>query len=487
MSGLSRRNGKSAAVTHLGLLSMIAASLVVYLTAAQPALGQGVELKATESSKHAGEFIVPISKSQMLELDVPYTEALVGNSEVADVMPLSDRSLYVLGKKFGSTNLTIYGRNRKLIAVLDLVVTPDVDGLKQRLFELMPREEIAIRPANGSLALSGTLSSPAKLSQVLAIAETFAPDRVINLLSVGSPQQVMLEVRFSEVQRTTAKQLGLNFDLIDNDGDFIFTTGDTFLTNVVREGAFGFGNAAFGIGSTSFDLFFDALESKGLVKTLAEPTLVALSGDTANFLAGGEFPIPVAQSSSGGDGDVVITVVFKEFGVSLSFTPTVLGDGLINLIVSPEVSSIDPTTAVTLQGFNIPGLQTRRATTTVELRDGESFAIAGLIQSDFEDTVRQFPILGDLPIFGTLFRGSDFKRNETELVIIVTPRLVSPSKAGTLAMPTDNFLPPSDFELFFLGRREGRQSALTASQEARQLLERQSGGGIDGQYGHILR
>lgn len=482
----SRRNEAERTAPNLTRGLLLAVVGTAMLLSAMPALGQELTVRAAETSKHAGEFVVPVSKSQMLELDVPYKEALVGNSEIADVMPLSDRTLYVLGKKFGSTSLTIYGANRKLIAVLDLVVTPDIDGLKQRLYEIMPHDEIAIRPANGSLMLSGTVSSPAKLSSALAIAETFAPKRVINLLSVGSPQQVMLEVRFSEVQRSTAKSLGFNFDLMDNDGDFIFTSGDTFLNNSLREGIFGFGATSLHPGAMTLDALFDALEDKGAVKTLAEPTLVALSGDTASFLAGGEFPIPVAQAGGGSDSNVAITIVFKQFGVSLAFTPTVLEDGLINLEVIPEVSTIDPTTSVSLQGFNIPGLQTRRASTTIELRDGETFAIAGLIQSDFEDTVRQFPVLSEVPILGTLLRSSDFRRNETELVITVTPRLVAPVKAGTLALPTDNFLPPSEFEFFFMGRRSGHGTP-TKSDEAQMLLERQNAGGIDGQYGHILR
>jgi len=447
---------------------------------------QGVSTQAVNSSRHAGELMVPISKSQVLELDVPYDQALVGDAEIADILPMTDRSVYVLGKKTGSTSLTLYDRNKQLIAVLDLVVTPDVDGLKQRLYELMPEEEISIRPANGSVLLSGTVKDAARLDKALAIAETFAPNSVINLLGVSSPQQVMLEVRFSEIQRTTAKQLGLNFEFFDNDLDFQFLSGNVFNTNIVPEGTFGLGALALNPGSSTINILFDTLEENGLVKTLAEPTLVARSGDTASFLAGGEFPVPVAQSSQVGSNNIAITVQFREFGVSLAFTPTVMGDGLISLDVAPEVSAIDPTTAVILSGFNVPGLQTRRAATTVELRDGESFAIAGLLQSDFQDTIRQFPVLGDIPILGSLFRSTDFLRNETELVIIVTPRLVTPARAGTLAAPTDNFVPPSDFELFALGKLNGWKKRLSPTDRARVMLEGQNGAGIDGEFGHVL-
>jgi pilus assembly protein CpaC len=205
----------------------------------------------------------------------------------------------------------------------------------------------------------------------------------------------------------------------------------------------------------------DALETKGLVTTLAEPTLVALSGETASFLAGGEFPIPVSQGGTGsnGGGGNNISVEFKPFGVSLSFTPTVLADGVINLVVAPEVSSIDPSASVFINGLRIPGLRTRRAKTTVELRDGETFAMAGLLSKDFQDTIRQVPFLGSIPIIGALFRSTGFQKGETELVILVTPRLVRPVPAGTLKVPTDRATPPNEADLFLLGRTDGAVSA----------------------------
>ncbi len=227
------------------------------------------------------------------------------------------------------------------------------------------------------------------------------------------------------------------------------------------------------------------MEEKGVVKTLAEPNLIALSGDTATFLAGGEFPVPVAQDVDGGG--TTITIEFKEFGVALSFTPTVLEDGLINLIVQPEVSKIDTANSVTLSGFLIPGLTTRRVTTTVELRDGQSFAIAGLLQNDFQDTVQQFPVLGDVPILGTLLRSTSFQQNESELVIIITPHLVRPApSATTLATPADQFVPPNEFELFLLGRTEAAESGSPMRKGAAALTVH-GAGGIEGRYGHIIR
>lgn len=440
-----------------------------------------------DESKNPAEFIVPVHQSQVLRLDVPYTDALVGNPEIADVLPLTDRSIYVLGKGLGTTSIVLYGKQKKLIAVVDLVVTYDIKGLKTRLFEVMPDERIEIRPANGALVLSGTISSSGQMAKALAVAERFAPGKVTNLLSVKGSQQVMLSVRFVEIARTTIKELGLN--TIFSGSKFNVTTGDALLGGIA-ESAFAVGEAIFSPGTKSILVLFDALEQKGVVKTLAEPNLIAMSGDTASFLAGGEFPVPVSKATD--DGGSTITVEFKEFGISLSFTPTVLDGGLINIMVAPEVSKIDPNNSVTLSGFEIPGLTTRRAKTTVELRDGESFAIAGLIQTDFQDTVRQFPLLGDVPVIGALFRNTDFERNESELVIVVTPHLVKPAPPGALTTPDSRFVLPSDPEIFLFGRTESGKSGLprqksAADNSGAEALSLQGAGGIDGRFGHIIK
>lgn len=460
------------------------AAVTVMLALATPQLASGQPNVTTEigESRHAGEFIVPVNKSQVLRLDVPFADLLVGNAEVADVLALTDRSIYVLGKQPGSTSLTVYGRNRSLIAVMDLVVTVDVEGLKARLFELLPDEEIEVRAVNESVIMSGTVSSSVRLQRAVEVAERFAPEKVTNLLSVTGSQQVMLAVRFAEVQRRVVKELGLNTQV--SGSDFAVTVGDALAGGIFSPTAIATGSVTFGIGAATIDLLFDALEEKGVVKTLAEPNLIALSGDTASFLAGGEFPVPVAQNTD--DGGSTITIEFKEFGVALAFTPTVLDDQLINVIVSPEVSRIDRTNAVTIQGFEIPGLTTRRATTTVELRDGQSFAIAGLIQSDFQDTVRQFPLLGDVPVLGALLRSSDFQKAQSELVIIVTPHLVQPAPAGSLVTPADNFVPPSDSDIWLFGRTESPTSGMTPSNAANALAINEAGG-VQGSYGHIIK
>jgi pilus assembly protein CpaC len=465
----------------VALGAAIACSVAAF-AAAQPA---GAQITVSESDGiRAGELAVPLNKSQVLRSDRPFAKALVGNPEIADVLPLSDRSLYVLGKKMGTTSLTLYDRRNMLIAVVDVAVGPDVISLKRQLSELMPGDRVGARIANESVVLEGIVSSGPAADKAVQLAETYAPGKVINLLSIGSAQQVMLEVRFSEIKRGAFKDLGFS-SFVSGSGDHGFqgafgsgaaltsSTGTTTVTTTdpvtgtttevvtpnpptLSLGAivdsFGILSRMFKIGGLNFDATFNALERKGVVTTLAEPTLVALSGETASFLAGGEFPIPVAQGT-GDNGS--ISVEFKQFGVSLAFTPTVLADGVINLEVAPEVSSIDPSASVVINNLRVPGLQTRRARTTVELRDGESFALAGLIRRDFQDTIRQFPILGSIPIIGALFRSTNFQKEETELVIIVTPRLVRPVRAAAMKVPTDRATPPDEVDLFLLGRTDG--------------------------------
>ncbi|HET7708013.1 MAG TPA: type II and III secretion system protein family protein [Sphingomicrobium sp.] len=438
-----------------------------------PARAQAGAISVAEDV-HAGELAVPVNKSQVLRSDRPYAKALIGNPEIADVLPLTDRSLYVLGKKTGTTSLTLYDRSNMLIAVVDVAVGPDVIGLKRQLSELMPGDSVGARMSNDSIVLEGIVSNAPAADRAVQIAETYAPGKVVNLLSLGSSQQVMLEVRFSEIKRSAIKQMGVGLFVGSDGGKFEGGIGggasltpdtqDVDDDGNIGEGLIRLGSItdSFGILSRTFRAFganfnatLDALERKGAITTLAEPTLVALSGETASFLAGGEFPVPVAQNSGGSGGNTnTLTVEWKPFGVSLAFTPTVLADGVISLIVAPEVSSIDSSAAIVINNLRIPGLQTRRAKTTVELRDGESFAMAGLIRRDFQDTVRQFPILGSIPIIGTLFRSTSFQKDDTELLIVVTPRLVRAVRPQNLKLPTDRVQPPAEADLFLLGRTD---------------------------------
>lgn len=438
---------------------------------------------------------VPINKSQTLRVDRSIGKAVIGNDKIADVLPVSLSSVYVLGKEVGSTNLSLFDRKGALIAVVDIVVSPDTQGLKRKLAELLPTERIGVTVSNDSVVLDGRVSSPAAAERVAAIAETYAPKKVINLMTIGTPQQIMLEVRFSEMSRGTVKALGIRNFSFGRDT----TTGAQVGTGtgIVTGGGAPDGFSAlvtFPLSNLTFQL--DALEQQGLIRTLAQPNLVALSGETAAFLAGGEFPIPTNVQVNG-----QVQIEFKEFGVSLKFTPTLLEDGLINLLVAPEVSSLDPASGIDLNGIRIPGLKTRRAKTTVELRDGQSFALAGLIQSDFANTVRAVPLLGQVPILGALFRSTDFNRAETELVMVVTPRIVRPVAAGTtLAIPSDRVQEPSDLDMFLLGKTEdvqtlrpmnplpGPENSVNRPRPpagSRPVAEK--AGGVDGDFGHIVR
>jgi pilus assembly protein CpaC len=394
--------------------------------------------------------------------DRAYSKALIGNPEIADIVPISDTSVYVLGKKAGTTSLTLYDRSNRLIAVLDVVVGPDVTTLKRQLSELLPGDDISVHMSNDSVILEGVVSNALSADRAAQVAETYAPGKVVNLLSLGSAQQVMLEVRFAEVKRSALSQLGVSWFVGSDAGKLggaigggagIKGNGPPTLDAIT--GSFGIVSRTFRAFGENFNVTLDALERKGAITTLAEPTLVALSGETASFLAGGEFPVPTVQNNSGNsNSNGAITVEWKPFGVSLAFTPTVLADGVINLIVQPEVSSIDPTASIVVNNLTIPGLQTRRAKTVVEMRDGESFALAGLLRKDFQDTVRQVPLLGSIPIIGTLFRSTGFQHEETELVIIVTPRLVAPVRAGSLKVATDRVGPPNEADLLLDGRTD---------------------------------
>ena len=430
---------------------------------AVPAAAQYVD----GSSLHAGTLEVPLNKSQIVSTDRPIARAMIGNADIADILPVTDRSIYVLGKSFGTTSLTLYDSAGRVLTIMDVAVGPDTDGFRDQVGRLIPGQDIDAHISGGSMVLTGLVSDPGAIDRAVQLAKTFAGDNLVNLISLGSSQQVMLEVKFAEINKSAGKELG--FRLLGGDGtNFQFGTGQgaEIIGGVIDADAI---TNSFGVASRtgidllglSIDAFVEALEAKGFAKTLANPTLVALSGETASFLAGGEFPIPVVQS---GDSDA-ISVQYKPFGVSLGFTPTVLGDKTINLIVEPEVSAIDTNASVALGGFNIPGVQTRRASTTLELRDGESFAIAGLIQQDMTTQVSQVPLLGSLPIIGSLFRSTSFQKGETELIIVVTPRLVAPLKPEQVRLPTDTVKDANELELFLMGKthemKDGGASADT--------------------------
>ncbi|WP_170782873.1 type II and III secretion system protein family protein [Ruegeria lacuscaerulensis] len=425
---------------------------------------------------------VPMNRAIVVESEQPFAELSIANAGIADISSLSDRTIYVLGKAPGLTTLTLFDGAGNLLANVRVRVSPDVSEFKERLRQILPNERIEVRTANDGIVLSGTVSSSGKLARALELAERYAPERVSNLMSVGGVQQVMLKVRFAEMNRSVAKSLtaSLGFAGTDTSGGFNTLNNLPALTNALNNnipvvqtntGAILFG---FGAGSTQVRLLLEALESKGLARSLAEPNLSALSGQEATFLAGGEVPIPVPQD------DGVIAIEYRAFGVEMDFIPRVLDDGIINLEMAASVSAIDGNSDFTIQGDNVPTFIVRQTSTTVELRDGESFAIAGLIQDDFTDINSQVPWIGDVPVLGALFRSAEYQRAQSELVIIVTAHLVSPTRGEALALPTDRVKPPSEFDLFINGRvaRTEPAGAGAASEVAKQ--------DFGSSYGYVL-
>lgn len=422
--------------------------------AAAPTMAPAQTLRVLQGAAST-DLSVPMSRAVVVESDVPFAELSIANPGIADISSLSDRTIYVLGKEPGRTTLTLLGADGRLIANVEVHVSPDVAEFKERLTQILPGENIEVRTANDGIVLSGTVSSIARLDRALELASRYAPDRVSNLMSVGGTQQVMLQVRFAEMQRSVRKSLSsslaFNGTGFNNTATINGGTGNGGLTSVPgslspeanSNGAITFG---FDAGGLAVGLMLEALESRGAVRTLAEPNLTALSGQSASFLAGGEYPIPVAQDNN------TITVEFKPFGIELNFIPTVVDDDIINLELQAAVSSIDPTNAFVAGGISINAFQRRETKTTVEMRDGESFAIAGLLQDDFRDLNGQVPWVGDIPILGALFRSAEYERRQTELVIIVTPHLVSPTRGAALALPTDRVRPPSEADFFLLGK-----------------------------------
>lgn len=432
--------------------AVLAASMLVPLTPASAQFSDDI---------HAGSLEIPRNKSQVVAADRPIARAMIGNPDIADIVPLTDRSLYILGKTMGTTSLTLYDEGGRVLSVMDVSVGPDVETFRTQASKLIPGSNIDAHISGGSMVLTGLASDAGMVDRAVQLAQTYADGNVINMIALGSSQQVMVEVRFAEVRREVGNDVGVRGFFGDTGGPFgsfgpgaALTRGENGVPTLeVAEalGSFGIIGDTFRTLGLDVEAYINALENRGFAKTLAEPTLVALSGQKASFLAGGEFPIPVVQSGQGSDGVGRVTVEFKPFGVSLGFTPTVLGDDTINLVVEPEVSAIDPAASIQLNGIAIPGLQTRRASTTLELRDGESFAIAGLLQKDFQNTINQIPLLGNIPILGTLFRSTQFQKGETELLIIVTPRLVQPISPDQVKLPTDRVRDPTSAEAILLG------------------------------------
>lgn len=417
--------------------------------------------------------------SETFRLTVPFGEIVVGDPETADVNALSDRTLYVLGRKLGTTNVTLFDADKNLLAVVDVEVTHDLSGLREALKQAVPGSNLKVRSVNGRVLLEGEVPSAPAAEKVMTIAKDFAGDDVTNSFSITANQQVNLEVRMVEVARSAGKELGFNWNLTNNGNGYAQGAG---VAKNAAPAALGLAAAAgalsgvlpFGTiianildNGTSPDLLISALEERRLARRLAEPNLTALSGQAASFNAGGQVPV---QTCEGSLADQTCSVTYKDFGVILNFTPTVLDDGLINLQLNPTVSEIDPS----LSYNGNPGFVVRTATTSVELRDGQSFAIAGLLQSLNAKDASQVPWVGDVPVLGTLFRSSAFQKKESDLVIIVTPRIVHPVGTEQLLKDplNDGLVSANEPEFFLMGKQE----------VSRKSLDQQ----YNGVYGHII-
>jgi len=468
--------------------------------------------------------LVTVNKSRTIQTNRPFSRTVVAAPEMADVLPINNRTLYVQGKKVGNTNLSIFDDNGRIIEVIDLEVQVDTANIQDKIAQMGGGRGIRVVARGGQVMLTGMAADTVVADRALTVAKGLAPEAVVvNSMEVAPPQQVMLEVRFLEVARTAGRELGVNmFGLTPGVRGFttglqplgaspvnnippgsapaanvtcgnagqcqvsqppgtspvsVFSTVGTLL-GATTTGPFGtilaniFNNGR----GTSLDVMLTALEQQGLVRRLAEPNLIALSGDTARFLAGGEFPVPVPSTST--SGVPTIAIQYKKFGVELAFVPTVLSRGVINLRVEPSVSELDFVNTVTISGTQVPSLTVRDARTTVELRDGQSFAIAGLLQARNEKQLAQLPWIGSVPVIGSLFRSSAFQQQQTDLVIIVTPRLVEPAVPGQrLASPLDDRLPGNDVDFFLNGQPDVRK---------RYSDFVTSGGNLKGPYGHII-
>ena len=415
------------------------------------------------SSQNTKTIRIGKAKPKTIRTDTSFSEIVVGDPDIAVVSPLTDRSFYVVGSQKGVTGIALYNSENELVGMLDIEVGPDTDKLNTTLRSALPSSTVSATSSNGHVVLKGKAKNAVDAAKARAIAQKYDKE-LIDTVKVKGSQQVKLEVRFLEAQRNNGKELGIGLtgnSPNDPTGGTVFNIPALgIVSNAIPYGQF---VTRLIDAGTNVDVVVRALEQRGVARRLAEPNLVALSGDTASFLAGGEFPIPVSAE------DGQITVEFKPFGVGLEFTPTVLDNGLIHMKLAPEVSQIDNTTSVSFgNGGQIPGIVVRRAETTLELRDGQSFVLGGLLQSNSTYDKSQLPWIGNVPILGALFRSAAYRKNETDLVIIVTPRLVKPLAPGDEpATPLDSSAPGNDVDLFVNGDLEVSRAHLRKLAEAR--------------------
>ena len=469
-------------VRILTLLIGVAAATAISLATAQAAS----ERNTVQIVPTATKLIqIDASKGQLIRLPRAANAVFVADTRVADVNVRSPRLIYLFGKVPGETTLYAVDARDHVIVAQRVIISPNTQRVRDLYRQLQPNAPVRVEAVGNRLVLTGTVASADVANEFASIAESVAggPKNVVNRIRVSAPTQVNIRVKFAEVSRSINKRIGFNWEVL-GDATSEWVLGFAVGGDIIREGT-GFilpDDASDRIVSSvrtddvTVDTVIDLLDDEGLITILAEPNLTAMTGETASFLAGGEFPIPVAQDNG------VTTVQFRQFGVSLGFTPTILGSNRINLKVKPEVSQLSSAGSVQLNGFNVPSLTTRRADTTVELGSGQSFAIAGLLQNSTNQDLSDVPGVKEIPIIGALFRSDAFRRDETELMIVVTPYIVRPTSAR-LPLPTDNYVPPKDLERFLLGQNHVAQPPRGPSAP----LDRNGKPGLAGPAGFVLQ
>ena len=459
-------------------------------------------MRTVTSSK---AFEVPLYKSRILDVDKPVRKLSIGNPEIADILVLRANQVYVVGKSLGTTNVVLWDASNRIIATIDIEITHDVDTLKAKLHELLPDENISVNSSQGTIILSGEVSGPAKMDAALALATSFAPEdeegntkegKVVNLMHVGGIQQVLLEVKVAEINRSVMREFGIEWNAFGLDvGNWVLGGANGGAGPIPFNGPFRPEPQSitdsglftrFLSNNFLFSATLNAAKNNGLAKILAEPNLTTLSGQEATFLSGGEFPIPVPQGNLGGT-----TIEFKDFGIGMGFVPVVLDADRINMAIDVSVSDLATQDSISVGGglqteerFFIPALSVRRASSTVEMGDGQTIALAGLLSEKVRENVQKFPGLGDVPVLGYLFRSQSWLNEETELVIFVTPHLAQPVANDLVRLPTDAFIAPNDVEYYILGQMEGRVP--DEEPEVVPVAMPSSQGGLEGSFGHQL-
>ena len=483
----TRASGLRALALVLCLAAPAAASETPQVLSAKP--GDAVVYldpagNATDVLRQLG---IERGKSTFLKAGFTVKRVSVGSPDVLDVVVLNSTEIQLVAKAVGTTNLLVWDPSGKLQAAIDVYVSSAQSQLQSELRRILEVEDVTVESTGHATVLKGSVPSAVKLEQALEVSKAYLGEtqgakgpqgKIVNLLQVGGNQEVMLKVVIAEMSRRIGREFGVNFNALIDAGSGTINVA-SFLQGLSQppdpsgtipiSDAVNFAALLSGYGALEqLAVLMDALDERGLGKVLAEPTLLARSGETASFLVGGEVPIPIAQGGAFGS----VTVEFKPFGVGLGFTPTVLGPDRIHLQVAPEVSDIAPENGIEVGGTVVPGFTTRRAATAVDLKDGQSFAIAGLLSESVRSLSGRYPLLGDIPILGALFRSSLFQKNQTELVIIVTPHLVKPLGPGPHALPTDSYIEPTQPEFYLFGRIEGYPG------------ETQEPGGMIGDVGH---